>query len=636
MLEKIREGSQGLTAKIILGLVILSFALAGIGSYLGQTNDQPVAVVNGQKISQTKFARAYENERSRLEQQFGEYFTQIASDPSYMARVREGVIDRLVQQELQSQLANELGLRVSDAAIKEEIRNLPYFNIGGQFSNDRYLQVIRQMNFQPDTFRNYLREEMTRSQLVSAVAASDFALPSEVSAATQLQGQLRDLDYVLLTAEQVSKDITITDEEISDYYTINQSQFLSEEQVSLEYVELKADSIPVVKEVTEEEITALYNENKAQYLEPERRRVAHILVDSSEDEAAAKEKADALLARIKAGEEFSMLAQTESDDVVSAEIGGDLDWIDRDMMDPAFEDAAFSLVAKNDVSEVVQSEFGFHIIKLTDLQVEQVKTLDDVRADLVARLEQEHKTEHFYELQTRLAELAFEVADSLVEAAEAVEMPVQTTPLFSRFNAPAPVNSPSVLQAAFSVELLEDKVNSEVIELGNEHVVVMRVKEHKPAATKTLDEVSAQIKAVLVKQKASELNATRGEELFAKLQAGSSLQDVAQELALTVEQARDVKRNDYTLAPGMAKDVFQISHPSESQPTLERITLVNGDVALVSLLAVKQAPVAELAPRAKENITVEQINRNYLVFVDALKQKAEVKAAATTVETEQN
>ena len=148
--------------------------------------------------------------------------------------------------------------------------------------------------------------------------------------------------------------------------------------------------------------------------------------------------------------------------------------------------------------------------------------------------------------------------------------------------------------------------------------------------------MTEQIQAVLVKQKASELNAARGEELFAKLQAGSSLQDVAQELTLNVEQARDVKRNDYTLAPGMAKDVFQISHPSEGQPTVERITLVNGDVALVSLLAVKQAPTAELDPRAKENITVEQINRNYLVFVDALKQKAEVKAAATTVEAEQN
>ncbi|MDP5212964.1 SurA N-terminal domain-containing protein [Pseudoalteromonas tunicata] len=633
MLEKIREGSQGLTAKIILGLVILSFALAGIGSYLGQTTEKPVAVVNGQKISQTTFARAYENERSRLEQQFGEYFNQIASDPTYMARVREGVIDRLVQQELQTQLANELGLRISDEAIKEEIRTLPYFNIGGQFSNDRYLQVIRQMNFQPDTFRNYLRTEMTRSQLVTAVAASDFALPNEMVTISQLQTQVRDLDYVLLTADQVSKDITVTEQEISDYYTLNQSQFLSQEQVSVEYVELNAETLPVVKAVTDDEILALYNDNKAQYVEPERRRVAHILVDLGDDEAASEAKAQDLLAKLKAGADFAQLVQSDSSDIVSAENGGDLDWIDRDMMDPAFEEAAFSLAAKGDISDVVKSEFGFHIIKLTDLQAEQIKTLDMVKDELTARLEQDHKTEHFYELQTRLAELAFEVADSLSEAATAVEQEVKSTALFSRFDAPAPLNDAKVLDAAFSVELLEDKVNSELIELGNEHVVVLRVKEHKPAATKALAEVSDQIKAVLVKQKANEVNATRGDELYAKLSSGTSLADLAAEQSLQVEQARDIKRNAYNLVAGLAKDVFQMAHPVD-KPVVNRITLANGDVALVSLLAVKNAPVTELDARTKESINAEQINRNYLVFVDALKQQAEVKAAAVEAVTE--
>ena len=137
MLEKIREGSQGPVAKIILGAVILSFALAGIGSYLGQTTEQPVAEVNGVKISQTEFNRAYQNERNRLEQQFGEYFTQIAADPNYMAQIRQGVIDRLVQQELQSQLAAELGLRVSDDTVRKTILELPYFQLGDKFNNDR-------------------------------------------------------------------------------------------------------------------------------------------------------------------------------------------------------------------------------------------------------------------------------------------------------------------------------------------------------------------------------------------------------------------------------------------------------------------------------------------------------------------
>ena len=288
MLERIREGSQGVTAKIVLGLVILSFALAGIGSYLGSPNDQPVAVVNGQKISQTTFARAYENERSRLEQQFGEYFSQISSDPSYMARVRENVIERLVQQELQTQLANELGLRVSDEALKEEIRGIPSFQIAGQFSNDRYIQVIRQMNYQPDAFRDYLRTEMTRSQLVSAVAGTDFALNGEVSLATQLEAQVRDLDYLIVSADKVKAGIEVTETEISDYYTLNQSQFMSQEQVSVEYVELSSDSVVLDTPITEQDIELAYEENKAQYVEAEKRRVAHILIDNSEDDTACK------------------------------------------------------------------------------------------------------------------------------------------------------------------------------------------------------------------------------------------------------------------------------------------------------------------------------------------------------------
>ena len=397
MLEKIREGSQGPIAKVILGAVILSFALAGIGGYLGQTTEQPVAEVNGVKISQTEFNRAYQNERNRLEQQFGEYFAQIAADPNYMAQIRQGVVDRLVQQELQTQLAAELGLRVSDASIKQAILELPYFQIGGKFNNDRYLQVIRQMNFQPDAFREYLRKDMTRSQLVSAVAGTDFALQSELATAVALQQQTRSIDYVVINKESLQENVTVTEQEIADYYDLNTSQFLSPEQVAVSYIDLNAANLKLDTHVSEEDVKAYYDQNSAQYVEPEKRRVSHILIDNSEDDDAAKAKADDLLAQLKQGTDFATLAESSSDDVVSAEIGGDLDWIERDMMDPAFEDAAFALAKKGDFSDVVQSEFGYHIIQLTDIQSEQVKPYDAVKADLRAELERTEKVNAFYE-----------------------------------------------------------------------------------------------------------------------------------------------------------------------------------------------------------------------------------------------
>ncbi|TMP73160.1 peptidylprolyl isomerase [Pseudoalteromonas sp. S1609] len=623
MLEKIREGSQGPVAKVILGAVILSFALAGIGSYLGQTTEQPVAEVNGIKISQTEFSRAFQNERSRLEQQFGEYFTQIAADPTYMAQIRQGVIDRLVQQELQSQLAAELGLRVSDESVRKTILELPYFKIGDKFNNDRYLQVIRQMNFQPDAFREYLRDDMTRSQLVSAVAGTDFALPNELKSAIALQQQTRSIDYLVIDKQAMQADVEVTEQEVADYYELNAGQFLSPELISVNYIELNADDIDVAS-VSEDDVKAYYEQSKAQYVEPEKRRVSHILIDNSEDDDAAKAKAESLLAQLNAGADFTELAETSSDDIVSAEMGGDLEWIERDVMEPAFEDAAFALQNKGDYSDVVASEFGYHIIKLTDLQTQQVKPFDEVKADLRAELEQAEKVDAFYEKQTEMGALAFEISDRLDDAAEVAGVEVQSTSLLALSALPEPLNNPAVVTALSSVELLEDKVNSEVIELGNEHVIVVRVNEHQPAATKALSEVSEQIKTRLMNEKASDLAKEKARTLFAQVKEGKSLNDVAAEQSLNVRQESQLTRESFAVSPAIVTQVFKMAHPSDAA-VYDMVNLNNGDAAIVALKAVYDAPVSDnIEPQMKQNITMAQAQKNYTVFIESLKQQAEL------------
>lgn len=631
MLERIREGSQGATAKVILTLVILSFALAGIGSYLGQPTETPVATVNGKEISQMSFARAYENERSRLEQQFGEYFSQIASDPAYTARMRENVIQRLVQQELQMQLAQELGLRVSDEAIKEEIRNIPAFQVAGQFNNDRYLQVIRQMNYQPDGFRDYLRKEMTLNQLASALVATDFTLESELAATVKLQNQLRDIESVTLSAANFKSEVSVSEDEINEYYQLNQNQFMAPEMVALEYIELKGSELPLDEAVSDAEVAANYEENKALYMEPERRRVAHILVENLEDDAAAQAKAEAILAELQNGADFATLAQEKSDDLVSAELGGDLDWIDRDMMEPEFEEAAFALANVGDFSDVVQTEFGYHIIKLTDYEPEQVKALADVSADIKAQLELDKRLNLFYEIQTQVADLAFEVADSLADAAEAAGVEVKSTELFSRNNAPAPLNNPNVLNTAFSVEILEDGVNSELIEIADEHIVFIRAKEHKPAAVKPFDEVSAGIQLTLENQKASELAKEKADSLFANLQAGTALSEIASQVNAEVVATTGVTRQSFAPSYEVVQAVFKMATPSDAQ-SVELVTLGNGDVSLVVLNKVYDAPEAEISEQMRDAIARQQINKHYEGFIKALQDNAEVNTASVTAE----
>ncbi len=592
--------------------------------------------MNGVKISQTKFSRAYSNERARLEQQFGEYFAQIAADPNYMAQIRQGVVDQLVQQELQTQLAKELGLRVSDEQVKKAIVEMPYFQIGGEFSNDRYLQVIRQMNFQPDSFREYLRDEMTRAQLISAVAGTDFVLKNELQQSIALQQQTRAIDYAVLSKELVKDEVSVSDEEVQNYYDLNQTQFQAPELVAVNYIELKAEDLAPAEPVTEEALKTYYEEQKNQYLEPERRRVSHILVDASEDAEAAKQKADEILAELNNGADFAVVAEEKSDDVVSAELGGDLDWIERDMMDPAFEDAAFALAAIGDVSEVVESEFGFHIIKLTDIQRQQAQSFEDVKDDLRAELEKAAKIDAFYQKQTRVAELAFEMADSLQDAAEAAGVEIKSTELVSRNALPEPLNSPAISNTIFTPELLEDRVNSEVLEVAPEHIVVVRVAEHKAAATKPLEEVSAQIKTQLSNEKASTLIAEKAQSLFEQLQGGSTLTEIAKAQSIEVKSVSELKRRSYDVPPAIAAEAFKLPQPGVAETESALVELGNGDSAFVVLKSVTTPEVdGKVDAQQKQSITASYANKNYLELLAALEAKSEVKRPQLQVAEQQ-
>jgi peptidyl-prolyl cis-trans isomerase D len=516
--------------------------------------------------------------------------------------------------------------------VKQAIVEMPYFQIAGQFNNDTYLRAIRQMNFQPDTFREFLREEMTRTQLVSAVAGSDFVLPSELQQTAALQQQTRNIDYVVLTKEKMKSQVSISDEEVADYYQLNQQQFMAPEQVAVQYLELKADDITLAEAVTEEAVRAYYEESKAQYQEEEKRRVAHILVDNSADDAAAEEKAKAILAELKAGADFAALAEEKSDDVVSAELGGDLDWIERDVMDPAFEDAAFALANVGDITDVVATEFGYHIIKLTDLQAQVEKPFEEVADELRAELEKNAKLDAFYQKQAEVAELAFEVANSLDDASVAAGVELKSTELVSRMMLPAPLNSPAVSSVIFTPELLEDKVNSEVLEVAPEHIVVVRVTEHVAATTKPLEAVKEQIVATLTNEKASTLLADYAKGLFDEFTAGKALQDIAAAETAEVKAEAALQRQSYSVAPAIVKEVFALPHPVEGGKVESLVTLNNGDIALVQLNSVTTPEVtAELDAQQKQGITMSAINKNYLAFVSALEAKAEVNRPAPQV-----
>lgn len=623
MLENIRESSQGLTAKIILGFIILTFAVAGIGSYTNSV-DTSVADVNGEKISQEDFNKAYQAQRNRMAQQFGDMFETLSGDASYMSNFRNSVLDSLINQKLVDQNINELALRTSDERIKNTIRTMPEFQVDGVFDNNRYLAMIRQAGFyQSSDFRDYLRTEMTRRQLTQALVASEFDLPYQEQMFTALQNQQRDIRFATISAEQFKSGIELTDEDINEYYLANQARFENQEQVKVNYIALDVKDIAAAISLTDADVEAYYQENISDYRADEQRRVSHILVEFGDDEAAAKVNAEALLAKIKAGEDFAELAKSQSADTFSGENGGDLDWIELGVMDAAFDEAVLALSGVGSVSDVVKTDFGFHIIKLTDYKAENIQALADVRDELIAKARSEKAQDKFFELQQEMARLSFEFPDSLDDAAGAINATVKTSDWLTRGVNMAPFNESKAIEAAFSELVIEEQLNSDVIEVNDDLAIVVRLNEYQEASTKDLSEVSEQIKTILIAQKASEKAESVAQELLVAFKAGDDISAKLAEIGATMEVKTDVARQGSGLDASLTREAFKLPHPEEGIISAASVNLSNGDLALLEVQAVKSASAAPL-PNLAQQLTQQLSQTAYANYVDSLKVGAEI------------
>ena len=620
MLEKIREGSQGVVAKTILVLVILSFAFAGVSSYLGSNTGVPAAIVNGEEVSANDLETAFQNERSRIEQQLGEMFNALAADDNYMNSIKQGVLDRLVADKLIDQAANKLGLRVSDEQIKKAIIDEPAFQTDGKFDNDRYLAVLRQLGYQTTSFRNMMRVDMTRRQLLNAIVGSEFVLDGEAKQLAQVQGQTRDIRYLVVDSTPYLASVSVSDEEAQSYYDANLAQFMSPEQVSLEYVELNVADMAKNSQTTDEEVKAYYDEHQSQYKTPEKRLAAHIFVAATDDDSADKAKSDAIVAKLNAGEDFAAVAKTDSDDQLSAEQGGKLDWFEQGVMDPAFDEALFAL-QQDQVSSVVKSEFGYHIIKLLDLQASQATAFDDVKAKIVTQLQEKKALDVFYGLQSKLADTSYEIPDTLIDTAQAIGAKVQTTELFSRDRVPAKFNNPELIKAAFSDQVLASGMNSDVIELAPNHVVVIRMKQHTMAGTMAFADVKADITERLKQDKANESAREKAAEYMAQLKAGNDTLTDATLIALP-----KLGRFNQDIDQAITDKAFKIAAPAANSVTIDTAALATGyAVIVVDKVNEAQGINDNLINTLKQRLAPQYSEADYRAVIATLKADAEIE-----------
>ena len=627
MLEDIRESSQGVTAKIILGLIILTFAVAGIGSYTNNV-DTSVASVNGEKISQAAFDKAYQSQRNRMAQQFGEMFETLSNDANYMANFRQGVLDNLINEVLIDQNNDSLAIRVSDERLKDTIRNMSEFQVDGVFDNNRYLAMITQAGFfQSSDFRDYLRLEMTRRQLSQALLATEFNLPYQETQQSNLQNQTRDIRYAVVSSEQFKTAVEVSDEEVNDYYGANKMRFENKEQVKVDYITLNVNDIAKNIEVSDADVETYYQSNITNYSQAEQRRLSHILFENGDDATAAKAKAEDVIARLAAGEDFAALAKELSDDTYSGENGGDLDFLETGTMEESFDDAAFALANVGDVTGVVETSFGFHVIKVTDIKVAVVQPLSDVKSELFDKISKEKAQDKFYELQQEMARISFEYPDSLEDAANEVNVTIQTSQWLSKDGNVAPFDQATVMEAAFSDIVLQDNVNSDLIEVNDELAIVLRLNTFKEANTKPLSEVEAEIKTTLIAQKATEKAKQTIESLLAEFSSGNDItaQLTALNTAFVVKESAG--RSNADLDQSISREAFVLPHPVDGEVSASSVALSNGDLALVEVQAVT-VNTMEANPALARQQTSQLAQSAYMSYVNSLKVGAEITRRA--------
>lgn len=628
MFQVIRDRAQGWFAWAVVLLLIIPFALWGIGEYFSGDAKTYVAKVNGIAITENDFQNAYERQRARLEEMLGGKIDPALIDDK---RFKQEVLNSVIEEEVLAQAATDAGFRVSDVQLKAEIEKVENFQTNGKFDPELYNQFLRSQGDKPGIFENRLRRNILVNQLRNSITGTALVTSREVDDALLLNEQQRDVSYLKLPVASFMDTTVVNDAEIRQYYEKNKNLFKVPEQVSIDYIEFSAQTIAQKIPVDESALHSLYADQSASMAKDEQRRASHILiqVDRSANDAAvttARAKADKLLARVRAGESFEQLAKQNSEDSGSATAGGDLGFFGRGVMDKAFEQAAFSL-AKGQVSEVVRSDFGFHIIKLVDVRANRPASFEELRDKLEADYRRRKGEEQFFEQVELITNAAYEHPDTLSEAAKVANLMIQSSNLFTAERGVGVATHGKVREAAFSEDVLRGN-NSEPIEISPNTIVVLRVKEHKPAATQPIEAVRESIVTRLHAEKARDKAKAAGEALLAALKKGVDATALAKESHGEWRRLGYVKRDNQSPDAPVISTAFKISKPAANSVSYWAGD-VGGEYTVIILHGVREATPANADNAMRENLKQAALRANaeneFKAFVEELKKNAQIE-----------
>jgi peptidyl-prolyl cis-trans isomerase D len=624
MLQTIHDKLKGWVAGLVLGAIALVFVFWGINWTLGAPNY--AAKVNGVEITGNDVREAYQRELAKFEHQMNGQL-----DDAERAEIKRHVLDDFVSREALITRADDLGYRVSDPDILAAMSQIPAFQVDGKFDSKHAMAVLRAQGRSIGQIEDMFRQELKLRQLNEAMGASSFVTQTELKRLRELTRQQRELAWLTVARAKYAAGVNPDDAEVKAYYDAHRSDYMTPETVNLRYVELNLSELAAQVKVDDAQLQAYYEEQKAKtperYLQPEQRHLRHILLQVADpkEDAAVKAKAEEILKRARAGEDFAKLAQQFSQDTGSAQKGGDLGWADRKAYVAPFADAAFAM-KEGEIQGPVKTQFGYHIVKLEGIQQASTKAFEQAKSELEAEYRGQEAERVFNNAQDQLADAALQSSGDIDAVARKAGLPVREIKDFSRTGGGGDLGkTPTVLTAAFSQDVLDGHL-SPIVEIEQGRGIVLRATDHALPQQKPLDAVRADVVAAWKNQRGAELAAQAAQAAVKRLSAGEPWDSVAKSLGLSAQAATFVSRGDEAVPAEVRRVAFAGPKPA-GQPLYSSVPLEDGDTAVVAVSAVRDEPdaVAKLEePKMKRQFAQQTASAEAQDYAAAARAGAKV------------
>ncbi len=525
LMDKMRQGAQSTAAKIIFVVIMVSFALAGVGTYAVRKPNTDPAEVNGVTIDSMRFDMEYRNQKQMMQRRVGEHFSELlAADPQFLSKLRMQILDNMIDGVILDQRASEVGFHISDATIQRIIVNdIDAFKVDGKFNNDHYLNVITRAGYQSaNQFAHDQKLQMVDNLYQGTFTNAQFVLPYENRQATALFKQKRNVDVYTINPSDLIKVIKATDEDLQSYYNQNKNNYIQSEQVKLDYILLNKKKLQESIPVSDDDVKKYYVENQKKFTDPAKFHAEHIFVNMGKDEDAQKKQLDKITEAekaIKSGTPFEEVALKYSEDVLTAKKGGDLEWQRFGVLESEFDAAFKQLSMDNRVSDIIKTKYGYHIIKFMGIQADKLKPIEEVKEDIKHVVAAQQVDDIYAKAYDNMVTLANEFPDDLDSIASEMKLEIAHSNLFDADTTVSPFDNRQLKSLAFSQSFRDDGMNSEAIRLDDDNVIVFKVAEYKPQYVKPFDEVKKNVDTDYKLVKASSLASDKIVELQSMLKA---------------------------------------------------------------------------------------------------------------------